>query len=237
MSTATKWLDRAAGGFVRWVERHRRDVARRDHAGALRAELQRRATVAAADFVMERMPGALFCADKFDHLSYALGIAPPGLALEFGVFKGTTINHLARLQPHRHFVGFDSFRGLPEHWTGSRYSRVNFDRKGQKPKVASNVTLVEGWFDQTLPEFLAVKDEPIGFVMSIATSTPRPRPCSTSSLIALRRTRSSCSTSSSTTRAMSCMSTRRSSSSPLVSRLITASSAIPHSRSPWLSRP
>jgi predicted O-methyltransferase YrrM len=164
MSTATKWLDRAAGGFVRWVERHRRDVARRDHAGALRAELQRRATVAAADFVMERMPGALFCADKFDHLSYALGIAPPGLALEFGVFKGTTINHLARLQPHRHFVGFDSFRGLPEHWTGSRYSRVNFDRKGQKPKVASNVTLVEGWFDQTLPEFLAVKDEPIGFV-------------------------------------------------------------------------
>jgi predicted O-methyltransferase YrrM len=164
MSTTTKWFDRTAGGLVRWIERHRRDVTGRDHAGALRAELQRRATIAAADFVLERMPRALFCANKFDHLTYALSNAPPGLALEFGVFKGTTINHLARLQPHRHFVGFDSFRGLPEHWVGSRYSRVNFDRKGQKPKVAPNVTLVEGWFDQTLPAFLALKDEPIGFV-------------------------------------------------------------------------
>ena len=143
-------LDRMIGSVVRRVMRHTwRDP------NALRVELQRRATVAAADFVMERMPEALFCADKLQHLTYALRQAPEGLALEFGVFKGATINHMARLQPGRRYYGFDSFKGLPEDWVGKRYSKLNFDRKGIKPKVPPNVTLVEGWFNATLPEFLA----------------------------------------------------------------------------------
>jgi len=130
---------------------------------ALRAELQRRATLAAADFVMEHMRDAVFCIDKFDHLTYAIGRAPSGLALEFGVFKGTTINHLARQGKDRHFYGFDSFRGLPEEWAGHRHSKSNFDRKGRKPKVLPNVTLVEGWFEDTLPAFVARLREPIAF--------------------------------------------------------------------------
>jgi predicted O-methyltransferase YrrM len=164
MATPKTIFDRMMGSLVRRIGRHTHELLWRDPGGALRAELQRRATVAAADFVMKRMPDALYCPNKFDHLSYALRRAPPGLALEFGVFKGTTINHLARLQADRHFYGFDSFTGLPEDWTGSRYSPVNFDRKGRKPKVASNVTLVEGWFDETLPEFLSRENEPIGFL-------------------------------------------------------------------------
>jgi predicted O-methyltransferase YrrM len=110
------------------------------------------------------MPDALYCASKLDHLTFAFKQAPPGLALEFGVFKGTTINHLARLAPGRRFFGFDSFTGLPEDWAGSRYSAVNFDRGGKKPKVAGNVTLIEGWFDKTLPEFLAREPGSIGFL-------------------------------------------------------------------------
>lgn len=100
--------------------------------------------------------------------------APPGLALEFGVFKGTTINHLARRAPERHFFGFDSFEGLPEHWTGRRYSPVNFDRGGKKPRVAANVSLIKGWFDATLPAFLAREMGRIGFIhvdCDIYTST------------------------------------------------------------------
>ena len=37
-----------------------------------------------------------------------------GLHAEFGVYKGDSINRLARLRPHKLFHGFDSFEGLPE---------------------------------------------------------------------------------------------------------------------------
>src|SRR5215831_1234547 len=99
---------------------------------------------------------------RSSHLCRATGA--PGLALEFGVFKGTTINHLARAAPERHFFGFDSFEGLPEHWTGARYSPVNFDRRGKKPRVPANVSLIKGWFDATLPAFLAREMGRIGFI-------------------------------------------------------------------------
>jgi predicted O-methyltransferase YrrM len=164
VSSRKSLVDRVLGSLVRRVGRHAGELAWRDPSGALRLELQRRATIAAADFVNKSMPDALYCADKFDHLTYALGQAPEGLALEFGVFKGTTINHLARLAPDRRFFGFDSFTGLPESWAGARYSAINFDRKGRRPKVADNVTLIEGWFEETLPGFLSSHADPVGFV-------------------------------------------------------------------------
>ena len=164
MNALTRMVDRVFGSLVRRIARYAQELSWRDPALALRNELQHRATVAAADFVAARMPDALFCANKLDHLTLALKHAPPGLALEFGVFKGTTINHMAKVAPGRRFYGFDSFTGLPEEWAGSRYSAVNFDRKGAKPNVAANVTLLEGWFNETLPPFLARATEPIGFL-------------------------------------------------------------------------
>jgi predicted O-methyltransferase YrrM len=164
MSATKTIFGRLTGSLVRRLGRHATELSWRDPGLALRAELQRRATVAAADFVAQNMQEALFCPDKFTNLSYAFQQSPGGLNLEFGVFKGTTINYLASAWPNKQFFGFDSFVGLPEHWKGARYSAVNFDRKGRKPVVAPNVTLVEGWFDQTLPAFLAREQGPIGFV-------------------------------------------------------------------------
>jgi predicted O-methyltransferase YrrM len=162
------WLkrafDRMIGSIMRRITTHWYEWPWRDPGAALRNELQRRATIAAADFVTTRMPDALHFSNKFDLLTYAVQQAPPGLALEFGVFKGTTINHLARAAPKRHFFGFDSFEGLPEHWTGARYSPVNFDRRGKKPRVPANVSLIKGWFDATLPAFLAREMGRIGFI-------------------------------------------------------------------------
>lgn len=78
---------------------------------------------------------------------------PNGLNLEFGTYRGDSINLLARLQPTRHFYGFDSFIGLPEAWTtGSR--KGAFGVKGRLPKVRRNVSLVKGFFDETLPGFI-----------------------------------------------------------------------------------
>jgi len=76
-----------------------------------------------------------------------------GLVAEFGVATGRTINHIARLLPHRIIHGFDSFEGLPEDWT-SRMPR-GFFKRNALPPVRQNVDLHVGWFDKTLREFKA----------------------------------------------------------------------------------
>jgi hypothetical protein len=77
-----------------------------------------------------------------------------GLFLEFGVYKGNSINRLAGLKPGAVFHGFDSFVGLPETWTlGAK--KGEFDVGGKLPAVRKNVRLVKGFFDETLAPFLA----------------------------------------------------------------------------------
>ena len=74
------------------------------------------------------------------------------LWLEFGVWEGRTINYISK---HRNGIvyGFDSFKGLPEDWREG-FLKEHFDKKGQLPKVESNVKLLVGWFDETLEPFL-----------------------------------------------------------------------------------
>jgi hypothetical protein len=75
-----------------------------------------------------------------------------GLFLEFGVYKGDSINRLAGLKPQVRWYGFDSFQGLPEAWTlGAR--KGAFDVGGALPPVRDNVTLSRGFFAETLPPF------------------------------------------------------------------------------------
>ncbi len=79
-----------------------------------------------------------------------------GACLELGVFKGRSINYFAERLPEMKFFGFDSFEGLAEDWKGHYIwkGKGHFDLKdGKLPSVRSNVTLVKGWFKQTLPEF------------------------------------------------------------------------------------
>ncbi len=77
-----------------------------------------------------------------------------GLFLEFGVYKGDSINRLAALRPGVRWYGFDSFVGLPEAWTlGARTGA--FSIGGKLPPVRDNITLIEGFFEQSLPPFAA----------------------------------------------------------------------------------
>jgi hypothetical protein len=87
--------------------------------------------------------------------AYALSKIPQhGLLLEFGVYKGDSINRLAGLMPQRCWYGFDSFKGLPEAWTpGARAGA--FDVEGRLPPVRKNVTLISDFFDKSLPSFVA----------------------------------------------------------------------------------
>lgn len=85
-----------------------------------------------------------------------------GLYLEMGVFSGRTINFIAALNPHRTIYGFDSFRGLPSEWKkGTKdYEDHTFQRgtfafgdPEDYPETLHNVSLIVGWFNETLPSF------------------------------------------------------------------------------------
>ncbi len=98
----------------------------------------------------------------FEH---ALNLAPStGLFLEFGTYKGNSINQLAKLRPASKFVGFDSFVGLPEGWTaGTR--KGGLSARGRLPQVRANVELVTGFFEDSLPGYLTKQsNEQVAFV-------------------------------------------------------------------------
>jgi len=89
-----------------------------------------------------------------------------GLWLEFGVYQGRSINVISK-RTNMTVYGFDSFRGLPEDW----YSDINFckkgalDVKGILPKVNSNVHLIAGWFEDTLPKFAeSITEDKVSFI-------------------------------------------------------------------------
>jgi hypothetical protein len=84
-----------------------------------------------------------------------------GLVCEFGVFSGHSINHIAK-QVKQIVYGFDSFEGLPERWRDG-VPQGHF-KVPALPKVGSNVILIKGWFDQTLPKFIEEHPEPIDFL-------------------------------------------------------------------------
>ena len=115
-------------------------------------------------YIIAHMQGALVRTDRFDLLTYALSRAPSeGLILEFGVEKGASLRHLAALTP-RIVHGFDSFAGLPADWSGTKESKGAFDLQGRLPKHPANAKLHVGWFDATLPKFLATTPEPAALI-------------------------------------------------------------------------
>jgi len=72
-----------------------------------------------------------------------------GLCLEFGVFKGHSINFFAKRLVKLKFIGFDGFEGLKEDWIGHHTMKGAFNARGVLPKVPENVELVKGWFHET----------------------------------------------------------------------------------------
>jgi len=84
------------------------------------------------------------------------------LWLEFGVASGRTINYFSKFTDGT-VHGFDSFEGLPEKWRDG-FDKGAFDQKGKLPAVPANVTLVKGWFTDTLPAFLQKENKKVSFI-------------------------------------------------------------------------
>lgn len=79
--------------------------------------------------------------------------------LEFGVFEGDSVREWStrNKNPESTFVGFDTFKGLPEAWQlpSRRLPAGYFDVGGKLPVINdARVTFVAGLFQDTLPDFL-----------------------------------------------------------------------------------
>ena len=127
-------------------------------------DLRLHAKKEAVEYIIANMPEAMVLADRDELMKFAFGQAPKeGLVVEFGVANGASLRHLAGLTPRR-VHGFDSFGGLPEDWSGTREKTGAFTQRGKLPKVPANVTLHPGWFNETLPGFIAANPGPAAFI-------------------------------------------------------------------------
>lgn len=113
-----------------------------------------------AQFVVDHIPLHLG-KTHYELRRDAVLAAPEGLFMEFGVWKGAWLSQMAAVRDVP-FYGFDSFEGLPEPW--AFHEAGQFDLGGDLPEMPTNVTLVKGWFNESLPTFLEQHPEPIGFL-------------------------------------------------------------------------
>lgn len=135
------------------------------YAQDLLIDLKLAAKQEAVAYVQEKMGEALIFKDRFAQLTFAFkDTAVPGLVLEFGVEKGASLTLLAELAGGRTVHGFDAFQGLPDHWSGTFETQGKFDMGGKPPEVPANARLHIGWFDETLPKFLAETNDPVAFL-------------------------------------------------------------------------
>lgn len=122
------------------------------------------AGVEAARYMTDHMQDAVDAKGRGDLLAYALDQAKlDGLVLEFGVFRGESLRFIAQRSTGL-VHGFDSFEGLPEHWTYfQRKGRFSLD--GKIPEFEEeNVRIHPGLFGDTLRPFLAQNEGVVRFL-------------------------------------------------------------------------
>jgi predicted O-methyltransferase YrrM len=150
-------------GIVGGLEELRRDIADFEHRTRrdLAFAADRIAVMSSAEFVQLTMPTAPAFPSILDTLRHALSLAPAdGMALEFGVWSGTTLSVIAQARDGEVY-GFDSFQGLPEDWRTGFPAGI-FESHGL-PDVPG-AELVVGMFADTLPAFLDKHDGPVSFL-------------------------------------------------------------------------
>lgn len=146
-------VDRVVSAVQEAEHRSRRDLG---------AAADREAVASSARFAQEQMPTTPVFHHPQATLEHALELAPTaGMALEFGVHTGHTLEIISKAREGNLVFGFDSFRGLPQDWrTHFPAGTFHLDTVPDVP----GARLVAGWFEETLPKFLAEYGEPVDFV-------------------------------------------------------------------------
>lgn len=131
----------------------------------LTLEMAKREAAATADYIYAMCPEGIMQFPTRERLfEYALPKTGDGIFLEFGVYKGASINLTAiimeRLGRSPRIFGFDAFEGIDEDMVGTDLPKGGLTCGGQAPAVHRFVTLIKGWFTQTLPVF--AREQPSG---------------------------------------------------------------------------
>jgi hypothetical protein len=138
-------------------------------------ELYRLSARDSANYIYSKMTTALIYRTKEDLWSSVFEQKHnSGLYLEFGVAHGKSIRYFDMLirkkfSPRNEDMilihGFDSFEGLQEDWAGSIGAlKGTYTLLGKLPKVPKTVQLHKGYFEKTLPSFLAQNEELISVI-------------------------------------------------------------------------
>lgn len=104
--------------------------------------------------------------DRLEGIEFAVNsVKVPGMFLEFGVYEGKSINFISNMILPKKIYGFDSFIGLPEDWNrgDTTYKKGHFALTGL-PKVNYNVSLVQGFFEDSLKLWREKHADPIAFL-------------------------------------------------------------------------
>lgn len=132
----------------------------------IRLERQRRALASTAEFVDRHLSDVKPASGPRGELLRAAfqkaDVSGERLICEFGVFEGSSINQIAALTSKMVF-GFDSFEGLPEDWSTMGIGKGHFAVR-KLPRVRENVSLIKGWFNESIPPFLAQQKGMVGFL-------------------------------------------------------------------------
>ena len=166
-----KLIDRTIGKAMRFIERMKVFPISPNFID----ELNNKSILDSVEYAYEFFGQASYRHAREDLWDYCInlsGILPnetgsfksKAIILEFGVWEGKSINYFAKKCPHAAIFGFDSFTGLHEEWAGvvikkgdatrdGIYRSSAFDVKGRLPKVPTNVKLIKGYFQETLPKF------------------------------------------------------------------------------------
>ncbi|MGW5268565.1 class I SAM-dependent methyltransferase [Rhodococcus sp. NPDC003994] len=124
------------------------------------------AAASSADFVEQHLPKVPSFTHPTATLRHAVdAVSIDGMALEFGVATGTTLNVIAEQWAEGAnmgvVAGFDTFEGLPETWrTGFEAGTFAQDTLPEVP----GAHLVRGLFQETLGPFLSKNRGPVAFV-------------------------------------------------------------------------
>lgn len=122
-------------------------------------ELERIARKESAEFIYNNLKQSILFDNEYAYWSYLISRIPhTGLMLEFGVYHGDSINHIAKQlsenKDDRTIYGFDSFEGFSEDWGGTELGKGAMSLHGNLPEVLSNVSLIKGWAEETYLPFL-----------------------------------------------------------------------------------
>lgn len=128
----------------------------------IQKELQRRSLAETTDYVERKMLNIMSVRNRYAVHDLALDKVTfyKGMYLEFGVYKGDSINYISR-KTNSTIYGFDSFKGLPEAWQDG-FTQGTF-ALDNLPVVSANVELICGFFSDSLPQFVAQFEDNLRF--------------------------------------------------------------------------